>query len=434
MEEIRWLDSLVPMPSVGTRRKQEKMRIGKRPAGDYQRRQAGLTISRSLFIARLAMKTIVFSLLLLGSLVGLSVEPLRAAAPPARSRGKVLILKNEFTIEGDIEQVGDRYRVRRGTSETWIPAQRVLCLTASLTEAYTYLRGHINLDDPDERLRLARWCRVNGLTQMALAELKAAAELRPDHVPTRRLLQAWQQAASAPKSAKPSTSAKTDTESLPPIDVTMESLGTFVTRVQPILTNTCARCHATGHGGKFRLEQVYENSLTNRRSLEHNLAAVLAQVNLQQPEASRLLTKAVADHAHTGQPPLRDRQSAPYRTLESWVKLTVASNPQLLDALPTSSAPASPSALPPTAEQHRAPKAAESDWGAEARPPTARAGPPPLAGSPPVPHSSSGATASPASPVLPIDPYDPEFFNQKMHPEIHKPTSDKEHPTPGPQE
>src|SRR5579875_2055781 len=114
-------------------------------------------------------------------------EPLR--------KGKVLILKNEYVIEGDIERIGDRYCVRRKVGETWVPAERVLALTASMQDAYTYLRGRINLDDPDERLHLARWCRNNGLLPQALAELQAAAELRPSHAETRRLLRYWQQTA-----------------------------------------------------------------------------------------------------------------------------------------------------------------------------------------------------------------------------------------------
>jgi hypothetical protein len=421
----------------------------------------GLDGEADAFYIRSAMKTIVSSLVLLGILTLSGASFVRAVGPtPSLSKGKVLILKNEYTMEGDIERVGDRYRVRRNVGETWVPADRVLALTASLPDAYVYLRGRINREDADERLRLARWCRANGLREQALGELQAAAALRPDHAETKRLLQHWKQAAlrtATPIPAAPATPPSPAADP-PPVEVTSESLGLFVTRVQPILMNTCANCHATGRGGKFRLTQVYEDSIGNRRTLEKNLAAVLAEVDLNQPEASRLLIKAVSDHAHTGRAPLRDRQIAPYRTLESWVKQTVANNPHLRDSLPASTT--APSALLlPSSEQRPLKGQEESEWGADARLPT---GPRPSPGTggenegtalpssapmPPAlgaaygtlaerlrsePRSDSTSKTGAVAPRVPSesrsdstakessDPYDPELFNQKMHPEANQ--------------
>jgi hypothetical protein len=396
-------------------------------AGDEQLIFAsGLDGKHSAFYIRRAMKTFVSSMVLLGILAASGgIRTLAADRSPTLRKGKVLILKNEYTMEGDIERVGDRYCVRRKLGETWVPAENVLALTASLEDAYAYLHRRINLDDADERLRLARWCRTNGLHQQALVELQAAADLRPDHAETRRLLQYWKQTAAtaakppAPTGTTPLANAPgSGTDSLPPIEVTTESLGLFATRVQPILMNTCARCHATGRGGHFHLTQVYEDNISNRQTLERNLAAVLAEVNVNQPEASRLLIKAVSDHAHTGQAPLRDRQAAPYRMLENWVKLTVANNPHLRDRVPSvTNTPATNTAVwtpEPRTKGHE-----DSEWGAEARTPAA---PPPApvargekektGSNPPSPASNSAATT--------VDPYDPELFNRKMHPETSK--------------
>jgi hypothetical protein len=396
------------------------------------------------------MKTSVSSVLLLSVLVngiasalrasGADTTPLAAVAgrPPSLRKGKVLILKNEYTIEGDIERVGDRYCVRRKVGETWVPAERVLALVASLPDAYAYLRSRINCDDPDERLRLARWCRTNGLPQQALTELRAAAELRPSHVETRRLLRYWQQASAQRTGsdsdggaavANPSTSFQKPADP-PPIEVTTESLGLFATRVQPILMNTCARCHATGKGGKFQLTQVFADGLSNRRTLERNLAAVLAEINVNQPEASQLLIKAVSDHAHTGQAPLRDRQAAPYRTLENWVKRTVADNPHLREksvpvqnvgtreATQSMGTEDGAKAETPRPRFGEAPAKArgESQWGTEARPHAASSSSPaarPDKGTAMPAPANGGSEAS-------VDPYDPEPFNRKMHPEANK--------------
>ena len=278
----------------------------------------------ALYIRR-AMRTFVSSLLLLGVLAALGGGLMLAAdAPHSLNKGRVLILRNEYTIEGDIERVGDQYCIHGKIGETRFPSERVLALVASLQDAYVYLRGRANLGDPDERLRLAKWCWTSGLKQQALTELQAAADLRPSHAETRRLLVYWQQApakGSGPQGAGSVSAGRISVANAsgssqkpadaPPIEVTTDSLGVFATRVQPILMNTCARCHATGHGGNFHLAQVFEDNINNRRTLERNLAAVLAEVDVNQPETSRLLLKAVSDHAHTGQAPLRDRQSAP---------------------------------------------------------------------------------------------------------------------------
>jgi hypothetical protein len=392
------------------------------------------------------MRTFVSSLLSLGILIvsgarGAEATPRAGGADqPPLHKGKVLILKNEFTIQGDIERVSDGYCIRGQRGETWVPTERVLTLVASLPDAYAYLRGRINLGDPDERLRLARWCWDNGLQQQALAELKTASQLRPAHAETRRLLLYWQQAPAktTASTAQRAGSASDGKASLtnasgstgkpadpPPIEVTTESLGMFATRVQPILMNTCARCHATGHGGNFHLTQVFGGGISNQRTLERNLAAVLGEVDVNQPETSRLLIKAVSDHAHTGQAPLRDRLCPPYRTLENWVKLTVADNPQLRGKSETDSTAQALSRSEQTKDSAKSPfegsrtKGGEkSQWGTEARPRIAPA-------SSPVSRGGTGKAAPPPSPtkgssVSPVDPYDPEPFNRKMHPEANK--------------
>ncbi|HEY7311367.1 MAG TPA: hypothetical protein VH643_18545 [Gemmataceae bacterium] len=373
------------------------------------------------------MKTIVSSLLLVGILARPGGISLRAAEPAKPlEKGQVLILKNERTMEGDIERVGDRYRVRRAVGETWVPADRTLRLAASLEDAYTYLRSRANLEDADERLRLAKWCRLSGLHSQALAEARAAAELRPDHAETRRFLEHLQQVEQKKVEVKPAAPVGPPpvVEEPPPIEVTTESLSLFVTRVQPILMNTCARCHATGRGGKFHLTQVFGDGIGNRRTLERNLAAVLAQVNLTQPEASVLLAKAVSDHAHAGQAPLRGRQAAPYRTLERWVKLTVENNPHLRDALPSTAAASTPPVTklgePGASATGELPPVADAPGSPLRAPPV----PPPNLPEP-VPVSKPVAASPPPPPAAPADPYDPEVFNRQAHPEAGKPAPGK---------
>jgi len=69
---------------------------------------------------------------------------------------------------------------------------------------------------------------------------------------------------------------------------------------------------------------VYDISKSNQKTMQHNLAAVLGHVNLQQPDNSPFLGKALAVHGGASKPPLKGRDSETFRILEDWVRLTTA--------------------------------------------------------------------------------------------------------------
>jgi hypothetical protein len=308
----------------------------------------------------------------------------------------VLVLDNERTLEGDVERVGDQYRVRRSVGETWLAADRALRLCADNLEALAFLRGRANLEDADERLRLAQWCRSRGLADQALAEVRAAAQLRPEHAETRRLLAHLEQAAALrrPAAAPPPEAP----EPAPTLNLALsaEAASQFTTKVQPILMNSCAACHATGRGGAFKLLRAYDSG--SRKATQANLAAVLAEVNVGAPQTSPFLAKAASVHGEMAQAPFKNRQAAPYRALEDWVCRTVAANPQLRDALPQ---------LPPTPLP--APGAGgfgEERGAADARAPAYRPAETAL------PSQPTPGAAQPQAPPEPPDPYDPADFNR----------------------
>jgi hypothetical protein len=315
------------------------------------------------------------------------------APPPA---GKVLVLDNEHTLEGDIDRVGEQYRVRRNTGETWLPAAKVLRLCATMDDAYAYLRTRANLRDPDERLRLAQWCHLNGLRQQAIDEVTAAVGLRPEHAPSRKLLAHLQQTTTAPPSAPVTREAGPETAPAPAVDLNAEAMCAFSTKVQPILMNACANCHAAGKGGAFKLTRAYDEAGGGRKTVQQNLAAVLAQLNAKSPQGSPLLTKALTAHGTMAQAPLKGKQAPPYRTLEEWVNKTMEANPQLREA----GAPALAAAAPLPAGETVSAKA-ETPPSTPAAPPA-----PPKAEAPP-------ATQKPDAPA---DPFDPMIFNRQMHP------------------
>jgi hypothetical protein len=306
------------------------------------------------------------------------------------TRGKVLILENEQPLSGDIERVGGAYRVRRLIGETTVPADRVLRLCADMDEAFQFVRGRANLSDPDERLRLAEWCRLNGLHEQAVGEVKAAVALRPDNVASRRLLSYLQETGPIKQTpAKESDESKGRVS----VDLTEEALGQFAVRVQPILMNACANCHANGHGGAFKLTRAYNSAVLNRKTLQQNLAAVLGEVNLVQPQNSLLLSKAVSVHGSQEQAPIKNRQAAAYHALEDWVWATLADNPQLRDEA------AQKAAAVPAFSEVRTPPSNKPRVAVEG--------------------ADKPAQAVKEAPE-PADPYSPDDFNRQFHGEKSK--------------
>jgi hypothetical protein len=213
-------------------------------------------------------------------------------------------------------------------------------------------------------------------------------------------------------------------DAVPPTDFNAEAIGQFVTRVQPLLMNTCANCHATGHGGAFKLVRTYDSALTNRRATQQNLAAVLAEVNRERPQQSVLLARAVSPHGDADQPPLKGRQTPAYRILEDWVQVALVNSATGggTVAAPPATAPPAPAptesrvfadVLPP-----KTPAAPVTPPISPAAPPLTPAVSPPVAAvGPPVSAAVGAPPVAPPSPAEPTDPFDPAIFNRQMHPD-----------------
>jgi hypothetical protein len=313
----------------------------------------------------------------------------RAADTP-RTSGRLLLLDNERVMEGEIEKKGDGYLVRRRVGETVIPSDSVLCICNTMTEAYAFLRGRANLRDADERLRLARWCHVHGLQEQALAEARAALDIRPKSKECRRMVEVAERSANHPPASRP-TAAQADKPSEPSssgIEIDADTMGQFVRHVQPILMNTCASCHVNGTGNGFKLVRSTEGGYVSHHATQHNLSAALAQIDRNRWEASPLLIKSVSIHGQAPQPPIKNRQTAAFRALEEWVRTIMANNPQLQEAGPTR----------PAAPLQGVETSAHSMEAGEII-------------------SSSRPALSPeqptAGPAKPADPFDPVLFNQE---------------------
>jgi hypothetical protein len=332
--------------------------------------------------------------------LGAGLSAVRGTDPALAKAGRVLILDNEKTWTGDVERVGDQYRVKRLVGETWIQASRVLQVCATLEDAHRFMQSRANLDDPDERIRLAEWCRQHNLLTQASEEAKAAFALKPDDPKVKHLMNYLAQAKAQADQPRPAPQPERAT---PRVDLTAEALGQFAAKVQPILMNACVNCHNSGRPNGFQLVRT-SGGLNNRRSLEQNLAAVMAEINLNNPGSSRLLQKAVSIHAPgMTQGPLKNRQVPAYQTIDQWVRMMLDTNPHLREQTVASVNPP-PAPVPIAPQQPAGTGAFGEDRGTPAKP-----------------NETRPAEAAPAAPKPSDDPADPSTFNREFHPERKQP-------------
>ena len=92
----------------------------------------------------------------------------------------------------------------------------------------------------------------------------------------------------------------------------------FPTKVQPVLTNLCATCHARpDYAGTFKLKAV-PPGFADADAARLNAIAALVHIDRASPSASDFLAKCVTAHGGQKLPACRDRAHPAYATLELW--------------------------------------------------------------------------------------------------------------------
>ena len=249
------------------------------------------------------------------SLAGIAVV---SAGPRADTR--VVVLDNDNLLQGVVVRTEDGYEVRQANgSSVTIPAHRVVAVVADLKAAFSAVADRANRGDADERLRLARWCAANGLPAEALAEARTAARMRPGFAAAERYVALLQETARNPTpqadpavvQAKAEVIKPNAVTEIPAINYNSESFPLFATRINAILVNTCANCHARPDAKSLRLTRV-----GGRSGVTRNMLAALQYVDPKQPEKSAILAKAIAAHGTATEPPFKTRTHPAYQALE----------------------------------------------------------------------------------------------------------------------
>ncbi|MCS6977748.1 MAG: hypothetical protein NZM31_12185 [Gemmatales bacterium] len=346
---------------------------------------------------------------------------------------RVLILTDETTLQGQVQQRDKVYEVRTSSGVVYIPAVRVQRLCESLEEAYEFLRSRPVRDEVQDALRLARWCAKNGLTEQARQEAQRVLRIHPEHREARRLaglssvetpsllpvsgpisgqLPARSQAGNDAKSTNRSPAEPTEHRYTP------EMLRNFAQRVQPILFNSCATaaCHGGNRGLAFELQRPPSHGVVQPMTTRHNLVQTLRFLDPEDPPNSELLRKAIEAHGGRPKPPLPNKDAPAYQTLETWVfSVHPPRKPLPLDGdIPDAASPlpkeppGGPDLESASGSTPRLPSSVSDKFAADqaASPPDSPD--PAIASQPPSP-SLNPSLSQP-------DPYDPAPFNARYHP------------------
>ncbi len=355
-------------------------------------------------------------------------------------RKGVLLLNNGEVIEGTITASGDRYDVAGQDSEIRVKRSDVAIVCRDVLGCYEHKRSAIEQGRAGDHLELAEWCLKHGLVEPAERELEAARTADSSHPKIRLLEPRLELAKQAPRNSEPAV-AREKTASSEHLDGIIRnlpagSMENFTNGIQPMLLNYCAKsgCHGPRSTGVLKLERIPPNRLAGRHATQGNLQAVLAMINRDMPQESKLLEAPIRPHGNMKLPVFTDREQSQYKQLVQWVYLV--SNVKQASPRPTLAERTAPLAAPrrgraPSEADQREPRSTGenpelelADW-SDSFPDQAKNSTSEQA----KPHDLPRATGSRGEPgrrpmnqrvapegdFVPKDPFDPEVFNRRFH-------------------
>ena len=258
---------------------------------------------------------------------------------------KLLVLNSGQVFGGQLVSRTDGYDVILPSGRVYVSSDRVRFLATSMQDAYEKMSASVKYKTPALHVEMARWCLTNGLPTFARNELLDALHLDPDYSLAQSMLN------SLTKQAKQSAVKKSaDQDLLTTMAVQSagiaerRSLGglpvqtarTFTARVQTLLSNKCgnAKCHS---GGRSDFQFVNTRRASSVVVSEQNLASVLRQIDLKNPQNSALLLKAASMHGGARLPLFSGRAGgSQLRLLQDWVnEVSSEFNPSLATVHPS---------------------------------------------------------------------------------------------------
>lgn len=371
-----------------------------------------------------------------------------AAGLPAQH---FVLLRNGNVLTGTVTQIGDSISVANlDRSQINLGSDQVETIANSIGELYQYRKSH-RFDGDLNRLHAdVRWCLRNGLLREAAADVLSARSLDPTdpvtiqllrlianrikqetpipasiepnngglHLPADTMIRtvSHETTAATPDNTGPNNSANTDPISRA-AGISQNSINEFATRIQPILMNRCASCHARDDGNDrtFQIHSARTARWAGKQGAVENLEAVLQYVDLQAPLNSMIRTKATDGHGGR-RGGFGSEGSAMMNNLDQWLSQIRLANPlenwqQTLEENQPTETPltlADPPELSPVAAT------AATNTANEIPAPPAPIAPTPASWSTPLNESPRTVPRMRRMPKV-ENPFDPEIFNRRVH-------------------
>jgi hypothetical protein len=262
---------------------------------------------------------------------------------------RVLLLSNGKVIRGDIveDAAAGLYRLRQNGGSIGYPKIMVQKAGNSIEELYRFQIARLPAGDPDERMKLARWCLTEHLTPQAKEQLEAIQAMCPDDAEVKRMLYNLASTADrapaeramaddgvrrtsgeVPATLDPRvlTKAQKRFNALPeifdlPQAQAVKRANEFADFVQPVLQASCARCHNEKYQGDFQLVEIrVRRDQLNPDIARANLDATLRLINPDDPSRSPLLSAGLVPHGDSKAAIFRGANDKNYQVLAQWAK------------------------------------------------------------------------------------------------------------------
>ncbi len=290
------------------------------------------SLSRITLVAAVSPRNGFLRLILVGLCANLGAacadETVPSVASSRAESSHVLVLKSWRVVKGMVRSRGDGYVIDHRTGREFISSSDVWLVATNLEEAHQKMRDSIQTITPDVNLRLAEWCSGQQMWGTAKQELLDALHQDPYREEAREMLARViraQEAAAAPSGQRASTAVESSNHSGSAFPgralggLTTELARNFTRQIQPLMSNTCGKCHLAGSGREFVLQLAKRNRNAGTARSEQNLAAIIAQLDLSDVSNSPLLVYSMKPHGGMKSAPFRGRLAEQHhRKLKQW--------------------------------------------------------------------------------------------------------------------
>lgn len=231
------------------------------------------------------------------------------------------ILLDDFSIvEGHTLHVGTIFRVTDGERTRTLSQNHVLFEAANREEVYQFVLGKMDVTTVAGAAQMAAWCDKNAMYDRAIGHARSVLASNPNDAVLLESIRKLEAKAARVAVKKPAVPATQTAPTLPVNeDLSTEATLSFGTKVQPLLMNVCASCHAQKTDvSAFKLSRVREGYI-DAEATATNRKVTANQISRANPAGSPLLEMMVTAHGGQKLAAVPNRTHPAYRNLEAWV-------------------------------------------------------------------------------------------------------------------